>query len=130
MTEQDERTIYEWAGYEDVYNIDGSWLCREEVFDYDPKTGDCLGTVPCSASCPPLDMNFAFDVCVPRLRSEGFQVDFWTYEVYEVGGKPFGVRIHGYAKGDFAVFVRFSDVSLQEAFYTALLAYIKVATSR
>jgi hypothetical protein len=101
VTEQDERTIYEWA-YPELAEL-ARWELRK------------------SQGLPPtamwnqrhnakilrhLDHNFAFDVCVPKLRSEGiiawFDGSDWFLDM--VGTK---------------------DVWESTGFFDALLAYIK-----
>ena len=128
MTEQDERIIYEWLdkrllglNWQKFGSDEAGW---EAIYE---RPADLAPRQRYGIPIPLLDMNFAFDVCVPKLRTEGFQVDIWTYEGE---GKPFGVRIHGYlSNSNFAKFVRLVDTSLREAFYDALLAYIKGNTN-
>jgi hypothetical protein len=118
MTEQDERTIYEWA-YPDRAKRQGGF--RTNPYSWRKQEWDNVNCL--WRDLATLDMNFAADVCTPKLRKERFQVDMWTHESTD---KPFGVRIHGYsADTSFQAFVKFSDESLREAFYSALLAYIK-----
>lgn len=68
MTESDERTIYEWAKPR-LRNYEWTWrLSRATKTAIDSVAGAFLEDLPS------LDMNFAFDVCVPKLESEGVKV--------------------------------------------------------
>ncbi len=79
MTEQDERTIYEW--------VLGHSLDKQ-------------------LTVQPPDMNFAFAVCIPKLRAEGITAwfDNRDWDLDEVATE---------------------NVSVDADFYSALLAYIK-----
>jgi len=114
MTDQDERTIYEWAYPE----LNGkAWTLLREEWSDDGRMmpqlqveGQLGGTYTSS-----LDMNFAFDVCIPRLNADSVSVTFtncddagrWHLIDWECGDKV--------------------DMGDYEAanFYDALLAYIE-----
>jgi hypothetical protein len=76
MTEQDERAIYEWA-YPELKSkdwalspaVDRKGNSVAPVAIYEDATGRTFGK-----PLRPLDHNFAFDVCVPRLVGEGVKV--------------------------------------------------------
>ena len=87
MAEQDERTIYRWI------------LGHEIAENHLPY--------------PRLDMNFAFNVCIPRLMSEGVKVMF-----NNMGSGEWWL--------DVPTPENVTDVLHEDSdFYSALLAYIK-----
>lgn len=92
MTEQDERTIYEWV--------------LGHAVDKD--------TLP----CPRLDMNFAFDVCVPKLYVAGCTV------IFKRSATDRDYR-DGYWRILWGGYPERLDEACQHDFYSALLAYIK-----
>lgn len=79
----------------------------------------------------PLDMNTLDSDVAPHLHNDHFEIDLWTYEA---GGRRFGARIHGYRhantkESQFLSFVRFSRISLRDAFYSALTEYLASMTA-
>ena len=105
MTEQDERLIYEWAGFREPHKHQHVWAY---VTDRD-------GGYSFNKFCPELDMNFAFDMCIPKLNSASVSVTFTNFD--DAG------RWHLIdAKcGDAVETVDYEHTD----FYSALLAYIK-----
>ena len=119
MNEQDERIIYEWAGYADIE------ARVETIHEPNPLIPDYETThwyrngYRCEPP-PALDMNFAFDVCVPKLLGEKLEVTLLPgrhrqYVCIETTteSERCKVRCNSHAE------------TMREAFYTALLAYIK-----
>lgn len=107
MTEQEERTIYEWA-YEKLRGsilVNGSpWELKHTAKRIIALWDDGVNLRVTSLS--PLDYNFAFGVCMPRLRSEG--VTAWF------NGSDW-----------FLDMVGTENVWESTTFYDALLAYIE-----
>ena len=111
MTEQDERTIYEWA-HEELK--EKTWeLRKSKAAPYLPPTA-MWNHRHTARILHHLDMNFAFDVCIPRLEKANVYVSLnedhvrngWLLEpVTGYGDEP----------------IQYWDID----FYTALLAYIK-----
>ena len=107
MTEQDERTIYEWAYPELKGKV---WRIIHKC-----STGMTYAVVMDGIKVlweMPIfrqDMNFAFDVCVPKLVSEGVEV------TYSSNGEWFFDTNNPIFQGYFH----------NPDFYSALLAYIK-----
>jgi len=113
MTEQDERTIYEWAMPElkgtDWHKVH---KCSTGLTYAVVRDGSrILGEAVISRQ----DMNFAFEVCIPRLVSEGVQVMY-----NNMGSGEWWMDVSTPESA--------TDIFHEDAdFYSALLAYIKVA---
>ena len=118
MTEQDERTIYEWAVPE-----------LAELTQWDLRKSKGLPPTAMwnqrhnAKILHHLDMNFAFDVCMTRLKNESVSLVtiMYTPSTEGCGGNPYVCSIDCAADG------AYDDVgaTANEAFYSALLAYIK-----
>ena len=110
MTKQDERTIYEWAMPDEAKRHDG--------FHMSPYSGRWQewDGVKCEWwDLPRLDMNFAFDVCVPKLNAESVSVTFTNFD--DAGRWHLIDAVCG---------EKVETVDYEAAdFYSALLAYIK-----
>jgi hypothetical protein len=112
MTEQDERIIYEWVGYADIE------ARVETIHEPNPLIPDYETThwyrngYRCEPP-PALDMNFAFDVCIPRLVREGVKVMY-----NNMGSGEWWMDVSTPESA--------TDIFHEDAdFYSALLAYIK-----
>jgi hypothetical protein len=107
MTEQDERTIYEWAMPElkgtDWHKVH---KCSTGLTYAVVRDGSrILGEAVISRQ----DMNFAFEVCIPRLVSEGVRVMY-----------------NNMGSGEWWFDAPDKDaIYTSPDFYSALLAYIK-----
>lgn len=104
MTESDERAIYEWAkprlrNYEWTY---GYYQGQKTAVD--SMEGWFLEDLPT------LDMNFAFDVCLPKLEDKSVKVMYNNMGSREWWLDPAYLPINPICRFDF---------------YDALLAYIK-----
>lgn len=102
MTEK-ERTIYEWLPLE-LKGVDYELLHDMDGAAYAAQGEDDNG--PWQDPLPALDMNLAFEVCLPKLRSEG--VTAWF------NGSDW-----------FLDMVGTQNVWESTTFYDALLAYIE-----
>jgi hypothetical protein len=110
MTEQDERIIYEWLdkrllglNWQKFGSDEAGW---EAIYE---RPADLAPRQRYGIPIPLLDMNFAFDVCVPKLRSEGVEVQYdkrgyWWLNPIDRTTTP---------------------IVVESDFYSALVAYIK-----
>jgi hypothetical protein len=81
ITEQDERIIYEWV----IPKLKGSVLVNGSPWElkHTAKRITALwddGVNLRVTSLSPLDMNFAFDVCIPKLNAASVSVTFTNFD--------------------------------------------------